>query len=1347
MKKISTPLLCTILLVLVTFSQSFLPYRNTRNAFGLTSTKLSPFIQSQKYLDAIIDIRGGGPEDQSRSRSSSSPSRRKKKTKRKAKAKSKHGVKSHTPKRKKRKSNKRVGARSSQKRGKSMTVSTAAKGVQKKRKKKRSRSKSKVVEEVSPSYGQDLDEQVDLEGRGRESSAEVVATPISASKSDSVSEPVKRKKKKKKTKQRTFVSTSTTIKDNSVSEPSKRNKKKKKMKGRAIVSAPPKGKNKTKRKSAKRIVTSHDAIPNNDDYDSNVIREERNSIQESPRKSSKKMKKRKNKMKRRSMVESENNHASSMDDPTTPVVAAPIPIDDGDDATTPCDLFLPAEAKKVHRKKKKKKTRLKGQKSATRAPGTGTVTGDIDSSGAEMQISDAQEDGMNLISEMEESPQGPNTSMAKKRKKSKKKKRTSSKITTSAAEHTEIGMEVAVEEDEIGIEVAVEDVESGVHTIVSDRDVDSIEDSAVEDSNATIVKPKDKKTKSKTRAGPLHPAAKEATDDESTGTNDTSAELEKGITPLAATTKNTIDSDAPEVSVEEEEVKEEQNLAAPEVESMDSQSSAEEYGDKDSSEEMAEPAAHDSEKDENERIVRSRSLEFEGTEQISLKNEEDENDVVLEDVIGSFDQEKEENANESTSDENNDTDASEQIQDEAADGDRDGEVSEIVGSRSAEVTDFNSKLEDSDNILVLEDAAEILAKEREARAVESSIDAANTEVESGADSSSDEEDAKIDLSDEKDSFIEDLNSSKDEEGSGDNGTGQDETSEEEDRQMSGDDSTDNDDADSSSSHDDESSSEDNSSSDEDDEEEIESSSPKQSADNEEKEVQTIDKEAIDDKDGDDDDDTESSNEDVGSARSVDDSEEKEVQIIDKESKDDDDTDGSSSDDVNNSDSDTSSDDDIEEESTQASSKESKDDDDTDGSSSDDVNISDSDNSSDDDIEEEGTQASSKESKDDDDTDRSSSDDVNSSDSDTSSDDDNDIEEEGAQASGEESKDDDDAESSDKVANAAETEEPDKELPEQDADNSNEDSDFDPDSDEISDNVKPNEAIVAIEEIQNNEFEISDKFEGDSNENAEAENDVVVASKDIGFDTKRETMVESVKTERSPDVSGGAVRIILDKTRGTNAESNQECTTENAQLSEDSQITCSVITWNLAESSPSEDEAAFIRKFRGTKGSGSDFVVFGAQETENTKPRRSEGSRSVEIRRLLIKMLGKKYVPLALHSLGGVQFALFCKRSIVGDLEHVSIADVACGIGNVFHNKGAIGAFVQMKARNGNATDDCKKRAKSVKMLLVSCHLVSMHAKSSFLFANTILTMYILFTHPRLLMSRKSMQGTPTTGEL
>ncbi len=171
--------------------------------------------------------------------------------------------------------------------------------------------------------------------------------------------------------------------------------------------------------------------------------------------------------------------------------------------------------------------------------------------------------------------------------------------------------------------------------------------------------------------------------------------------------------------------------------------------------------------------------------------------------------------------------------------------------------------------------------------------------------------------------------------------------------------------------------------------------------------------------------------------------------------------------------------------------------------------------------------------------------------------------------------------------------------------------------------------------------------------------------------------------------------------------------------DESDITVSVVSWNLAEQVIPENDAAFIRKFRSTPRcqqdgeDGSDIVLISSQECENIKPRRSEGHRSRELRRLMIKMLGKNYVPLAIHSLGGIQFGLFCKRSILSDIEFVSIADVTCGIGNVFHNKGAIGAFLQMKSRISSRSEgaDVKMRtAKSVKMLFVTAHLAA-HVKN------------------------------------
>ncbi|KAL3912415.1 MAG: hypothetical protein SGARI_001168 [Bacillariaceae sp.] len=165
---------------------------------------------------------------------------------------------------------------------------------------------------------------------------------------------------------------------------------------------------------------------------------------------------------------------------------------------------------------------------------------------------------------------------------------------------------------------------------------------------------------------------------------------------------------------------------------------------------------------------------------------------------------------------------------------------------------------------------------------------------------------------------------------------------------------------------------------------------------------------------------------------------------------------------------------------------------------------------------------------------------------------------------------------------------------------------------------------------------------------------------------------------------------------------------------ESDITVSVVTWNLAEESASEDDAAFIRKFRenGVKsGSGSDLVLISGQECENIKPRRSEGRRSREFRRLAVMMLGKGYVPIAMHLLGGIQFVLFSRRSFLKEIEDVAVADVTCGIGNVFHNKGAIAAFLTVRARNDKYQDSSIKRSKSLRMMFVAAHMAA-HVKNA-----------------------------------
>lgn len=172
------------------------------------------------------------------------------------------------------------------------------------------------------------------------------------------------------------------------------------------------------------------------------------------------------------------------------------------------------------------------------------------------------------------------------------------------------------------------------------------------------------------------------------------------------------------------------------------------------------------------------------------------------------------------------------------------------------------------------------------------------------------------------------------------------------------------------------------------------------------------------------------------------------------------------------------------------------------------------------------------------------------------------------------------------------------------------------------------------------------------------------------------------------------------------------TVEGVRKRDEELLVLSIVTWNLGEAAPSEKEASFIRKFRTINSSlharkrGSDLVMIGAQECEDIKPRRSEGHRSRHLRRLGIQMLGEQYVPIAMHSLGGIQMALYCRRDKLGDVEMVNIADVTCGVGNVFHNKGAIGVYLKMKHRGSGS----EGAIKSSRILLVTGHLAA-HVKN------------------------------------
>ena len=120
---------------------------------------------------------------------------------------------------------------------------------------------------------------------------------------------------------------------------------------------------------------------------------------------------------------------------------------------------------------------------------------------------------------------------------------------------------------------------------------------------------------------------------------------------------------------------------------------------------------------------------------------------------------------------------------------------------------------------------------------------------------------------------------------------------------------------------------------------------------------------------------------------------------------------------------------------------------------------------------------------------------------------------------------------------------------------------------------------------------------------------------------------------------------------------------------------SVLTWNLAETAPTADSLRFLGEL-----AGADFVVLGVQECENVKPRRQEGHRSRAWRAAQKKYFGKGYTALAQHRMGGLQISVFVRKALAKKVQGVQILDVACGVGNVLTNKGAVCVLVRSQGK-------------------------------------------------------------------
>ncbi|KAJ8614590.1 hypothetical protein CTAYLR_004971 [Chrysophaeum taylorii] len=112
-----------------------------------------------------------------------------------------------------------------------------------------------------------------------------------------------------------------------------------------------------------------------------------------------------------------------------------------------------------------------------------------------------------------------------------------------------------------------------------------------------------------------------------------------------------------------------------------------------------------------------------------------------------------------------------------------------------------------------------------------------------------------------------------------------------------------------------------------------------------------------------------------------------------------------------------------------------------------------------------------------------------------------------------------------------------------------------------------------------------------------------------------------------------------------------------------QLRVGVVSWNLATRSPLARDCRFLKQFADC-----DLVVVGCQEVETLKPRRNEGRRSARLLELIGKVL--KGFRIVRHVSGGVQLFVLTRTSA-----KFRFADVACGVGNLLKNKGAVGCFV------------------------------------------------------------------------
>lgn len=142
-------------------------------------------------------------------------------------------------------------------------------------------------------------------------------------------------------------------------------------------------------------------------------------------------------------------------------------------------------------------------------------------------------------------------------------------------------------------------------------------------------------------------------------------------------------------------------------------------------------------------------------------------------------------------------------------------------------------------------------------------------------------------------------------------------------------------------------------------------------------------------------------------------------------------------------------------------------------------------------------------------------------------------------------------------------------------------------------------------------------------------------------------------------------------------SHHNTATNEARLSDPFKLNITVVSWNLCEKPPSEKDCHILLQ----KQLGSDIVVVGVQELEDIRPRRNEGRRSVRWRQILKNIYDRQYKCISRSKMGGLQINVFVKKSCKRFVKDVRLIEIACGVGNLLTNKGALCVLLKIKGNN------------------------------------------------------------------